>query len=52
MTREKKVEKIIEFFTQLVNDNKISDEELNQLYLGFKIIVETNKELNGDDDDE
>lgn len=45
MTREKKIEKIIEFFTQLVNDNMISDEELNQLYIGFKVVLETNKEL-------
>lgn len=49
MTREKKVEKIIEFFKQLVNDNEISDEELNQLYIGFKVVAETNKELESDD---
>lgn len=48
MTREKKIEKIIEYFTQLVNDNEISDEDLNQLYFGFKVVLETNKELESD----
>ena len=30
----------------------MNKEELNQLYLGFKIIVETNKELESDKEDE
>lgn len=51
MTREKKIEKIIEFFKQLVNNDSVSDEDLDKLYISFKFVVETHKELHGDNDE-